>query len=151
MYEDTTLDWSKIYLLLHLASIDTILRSFQYKILNNVLFLNKKLCNFGITNTALCSAYKSLEETPIDIFYDSIQVRSLWEKLQTKFQNIILPSLTPQAPILGLSNEANHIYNHLNQILLVLKNYVYRSREKHILDLDILIGNLIKIKKTKPE
>ena len=27
-----------------LAAIDTTLRSFQYKILNNVLFLNKKLC-----------------------------------------------------------------------------------------------------------
>ena len=111
MFEDTTLDWSKIYLLLHLASIDTTLRSFQYKILNNVLILNKKLYNFGITNTALFSFCKTSEETSINIFYDSIEVKSLWEKLQTKFKNIILPSLTPQAAILGLTNESKNIYD----------------------------------------
>ena len=55
LFENTTLDWNKIYLSPRLATIDTTLRSFQYKILNNVLFLNKKLYTFGITNTALCS------------------------------------------------------------------------------------------------
>ena len=150
MFEDTTLDWSKIYLLLHLASIDTTLRSFQYKILNNVLILNKKLYNFGITNTALFSFCKTSEETFINIFYDSIEVKSLWEKLQTKFQNIILPSLTPQAAILGLTNESNNIYDLPNQILLVFKYYFYRSREKHVLNIDFSVDNLIKNKEKKP-
>ena len=60
---------------------------------------------------------------------------------------IILPSLTPQATILGLTNEANNIYNLLNHILLVFKYCVYRSRGKHILNIDILIDILIEIKK----
>ena len=102
LLENTTLDWSKIYLLPLLSTIDTNLRSFQYKILNNVLFLNKKLCNFGITNTALCSFCKTFEETPKHIFYDCIHVKYLWEELRTRFQNdIILSSLTPQTPNLG--------------------------------------------------
>ena len=106
LFESRTLDWSKIYLLPRLATIDTTLYSFQYKILNNVLFLNKKLYNFEITNTALCSFCKAFEETSIRIFYDRIHVKSLWEKLQTKFQHdITLPSLTPQTAILGLTNE----------------------------------------------
>ena len=47
-----------------------------------------------------------------------------------KFQNdITLPSLTPQATILGLTNEASNIYNPLNNILLVFKYHVYRLRE----------------------
>ena len=67
------------------------------------------------------------------IFYDCIHVKSLWEKLQTKFQNdIILSSLTPQAAILGLTNDVNNINNLLNYISLVFKYCVYRSREKHI-------------------
>ena len=37
LFENTTLDWYKIYLSPHLVTIDTTLRSFQYKILNNVL------------------------------------------------------------------------------------------------------------------
>ena len=49
--------------------------------------------------------------------------------------------------ILGLTNEANNIYNLVNHILLVPKYYVYRSREKHIFDRDILIDNLTEIKK----
>ena len=111
LFENTILNWSKIYLLPRLATIDTTLPSFQYKIFNNLLFLNKKLYNFGITNTALCSFCKTFEETPIHFFYDCIHIKSLWEKLQTKFQNDInLPSLTPQAAIIGLTNEANNIY-----------------------------------------
>ena len=82
LFENTTLDLSKIYLLPPLATIDITLDSFQYNILNNVLFLNKKLYTFGITNTVLCSFCKTLEENPIRIFYDCIYVTSLWEKLQ---------------------------------------------------------------------
>ena len=107
LFENTTLDWSEIYLLLRLVTVDTTLRSFQYRILNNLLFLNKKQHNSWIINTALCSFCNTLEETPINIFWDSIQVKCLWEKLQAKFQNdIILTSLTPQAAILGLTKEA---------------------------------------------
>ena len=82
LFENTTLDLSKIYLLPPLATIDITLDSFQYNILNNILFHNKKLYTFGITNTALCSFYKTLSENPIRIFYDSIYVKSTWEKLQ---------------------------------------------------------------------
>ena len=59
LFENTALDWSKIYLLPRLATIDTTLRSFQYKTLNNLLFLNKKIYNFGTTNTALFSFCKT--------------------------------------------------------------------------------------------
>ena len=82
LFENTTIDLSKIYRLPPLAIIDITLGSFRYNILSNVLFLNKKLYTFGITNTALCSFYKTLEENPIRIFYDCIHVKSLWEKLQ---------------------------------------------------------------------
>ena len=43
LFENTALDWNKIYLSPCLATTDTTLCSFQYKILNNVLFLKKKL------------------------------------------------------------------------------------------------------------
>ena len=45
------------------------LRSFQYKILNNVLYLNKKLPTFGLSNTQLCSNCKMEEETTSHLFY----------------------------------------------------------------------------------
>ena len=152
MFENTTLDWNKIYLSPRLATIDTTLRSFQYKILNNLLFLNKKLYTFGITNTALCSFCNTLEETPIQIFLDCFHVKCLWEKLRTKFlNNFILPSLTPQTDILGLHNEANDNYNLLSHILLIFKYYICISREKRTLNIDILKANLIKVRKRQKQ
>ena len=58
--------------------------------------------------------------------------------------NIIPPSLTKQTVILGVTNETKNIYNLLNHILLGFKYYVYRSRENHMLNIDILIDNLVK-------
>ena len=53
LFENTKLDLSKLYPLSCLTAIDTTLRSFRCKILNNVFFLNKKLYTFGITNITL--------------------------------------------------------------------------------------------------
>ena len=139
MFKNTTLDWNKIYLSPRLATTDTILHSFQYKILNSLLFLKKKLYTFERTNTALCSFCNAVEETPIHIFFDCIHVKSVWERLRMKFENdFILPSLTPQTAILGLYNKAND-------------NYIYILREKRILNIDILIANLIKVKKREKQ
>ena len=125
LFENTTLDWSKVYLSRHLATTDTTLHSCQYKILNNTIFLYKKLYNFGTINTDLCSLCKTFKETPMQIFYDCIQVKSVREKLETKFQNdIILSSLTPQLAILGLTNEANKIDNLPNHFLCYVSTFL---------------------------
>lgn len=42
LFEKAILDWSKIYLSPHLATIGTTLHSIQHKIVNIVLFLNRK-------------------------------------------------------------------------------------------------------------
>ena len=48
---------------------------------------------------------------------------------------------------LRLSYEANVNYNLQSYILLIFKYYLYISREKHILNKDVLIANLMKVKK----
>ena len=53
--------WKDIYILSHKVTVNAYLRSFQYKILNNLLYLNKKLENFGLSNTELCS-FCTMEE-----------------------------------------------------------------------------------------
>ena len=42
-FNANNLDWTKIFILPRLTSYNTYLRSFQYKILHKILFLNKKL------------------------------------------------------------------------------------------------------------
>ena len=41
--------------------------------------------------------------------------------------------------------------NQTNELLLVFKYYVYRSREKHLLNKDILLDNLIEINKKEKQ
>ena len=46
-FSNTNLDWKKIYLLVCIATKDSTMRAFQFKLLNNVLYLNKMLFKFG--------------------------------------------------------------------------------------------------------
>ena len=54
--------WKDIYTLPRKVTINAYFRSFQYKMLNNILYLNKKLHTFGLSNTPLCSFCKKEAE-----------------------------------------------------------------------------------------
>ena len=71
----------------HIATIDTTIHVFQYKLLNNVLFLNKMLYKLGILQDLLCSFCSLEEETPIHIFYSYSYLQNLCEKLKYYIQN----------------------------------------------------------------
>ena len=47
LYNEYNIDCTAIYMLPRLIICNTYMRSFQYKMLNNVLLLNKKLHTFG--------------------------------------------------------------------------------------------------------
>ena len=132
--------------------------SFQYKILNNVLFLNKKLHTFGIKPSPLCSFCNSYDETPLHIFYECDAVKCLWADLVQCFQNnLILPTLTPQAAIFGILESARNdpIFKNskvfINHILLIFKLYVFKSREEKFINLNNLITEIRKVKKIEKE
>ena len=140
LFENITIDWSEIYLLPLLATIDATLRSCQYKILNNVLFLNKILYNFGITKTLLFAHFVRLLKKLPNISFMTAFILNLFGKNYWRNFRMILFCHS------WTDNEAKNIYNLLNHILLVFKYCVYRSREKHIPNIDINTY-LIEIKK----
>ena len=47
LFNDFNMDCTTIYMLPCLVTYNTYMQSFPYKILNNVLYLNKKLHTFG--------------------------------------------------------------------------------------------------------
>ena len=61
IFKNSNLDWKTIYLLPCIATADTTICVFQFKLLNNALFLTKILYWFGISQDSLCS-FCSLEE-----------------------------------------------------------------------------------------
>ena len=137
VFNEYNIGWTAIYMLPRFVTYNIYLRSFQYKILKNVLFINKKLHNFLIKPSPLCSFCNLSDETPLQIFYECDAVKCLWADLVQCFQNnIILPILTPEVFIFGIIESASNdsiLKNNkvfINHILLILKLHVYKSRAK---------------------
>ena len=147
LFRDYNIDWTTIYTLPRLITNNTYMRSFQYKILNNVLFLNKKLHTFGIKPSPLCSFCNLYDKTPYHMFCECDCVKCLWSDLVQCFQNkLILPTLTPQTAIFEFLNSQTTtpflktIKFFSNHILLILKLYV--SREKKPISINNLIAEI---------
>ena len=63
------------------VSIETNLRMFQYKILNNILYLNKQLFVFNKKDTKLCSHCRLRDEATNHIFVECKFAIKLWSDL----------------------------------------------------------------------
>ena len=61
------LDWASIYMIPRMVTVESKLRIFQYKVLNNILYLNDRLYKMGIVQTPLCSLCKREKETVIHL------------------------------------------------------------------------------------
>ena len=149
-FNHVNLDWKQIYLLGRKTTISTSLRVFQYKILNNILFLNKKLFIFGIVSESKCSFCKLNDETINHIYTNCTIVNNLWKQLRRFFSPLLeLSDLTPQSAIFGffdINNDSSLLINH---ILIIFKLYIYKARKNKKVDLKSLIHYICKIKDTE--
>ena len=82
-------DWKSIYLLSRRVILDINIRMFQYKVLNNVLYLNNMLFRFKKVDSPLCSYCDEEEETPLHLFHSYLKTKQLWEKLRQCFSQSI--------------------------------------------------------------
>ena len=121
-------EWKKIYTLAGKATIDTRMRIFQYKILNNIPYLNRRLYRMKIVNSPMCSLCGQNVETVTHLFFSCIESH----KLGTEIRNwstscIILPELTEKIIFLGWFED--HPHNTLiNHTILLYKQFIYKSR-----------------------
>ena len=76
VFPNENFDWKKIYILPRVVTINSFQRNFQYKILHNILYLNKILFTFGKTKAPLCSFCHSYDETIKHIFLECIYVNN---------------------------------------------------------------------------
>ena len=108
------MNWKEIYILPRKVSIDTLLRMFQYKILNNILFVNKLLFKFKKVRSPLCSFCNSAVEMPLHIFYTCNITKRLWNELQYFVsQYLYIPEITPQSALFVFFNIGNQQQNFL--------------------------------------
>ena len=81
------------------CAIDTGTRVFQYKILNNVLYLNKHLYNMKVVETPLCSLCQKENEMFEHLFVAS---KNLWSDIkQSLSPHLVLSNLNVKNCIFG--------------------------------------------------
>ena len=82
--------WKLIYLLPRIVTVDTKLRVFQYKILNDILYVNTMIFKFRKVVLPLCSFCKAEDETYIRLFYRCRKTSIFWIQLQEYLFLILL-------------------------------------------------------------
>ena len=92
------------------------------------------------------------------IFYECDYVKCFWSGLVQRFQkNLILATLTTQTAIFRFLDSANNDSNLENNkflishILLIFKLYVYKSREKKLVNINNPISKIQKVKRIEKE
>ena len=141
------MDWKWIYLLPGLVTLDSHFRSFQYKNLNNVLYLNKKLFTLRKSTSPLCPFCKLSDERVLHLFYECNIILNLWNELDLFFENeFTLFDLTLQAAFLGFLNVDSELLLIQNHLLLIFKIYIYNSRKSESLKIKSLIREITKVK-----
>ena len=146
-FDQSNLHWKQIYLLGRKTTINTSLRMFQYKMLNNILFLNKKLFIFGLVDNSKCSFCKLNDETVIHIYTNFTIINNLWKELKRYFSPVFnMPDITPQSAIFGFIDNNYENLLLINHILLIFKWYIFKTRKKEQVNLNSLIKYICKIK-----
>ena len=148
MFPNTEKDWLKIYLLPRKCSIHAYDRVFQYKILNNILYLNKKLHLFGKSETSLCSFCSLTDEDPPHLFADCQETLALWASLKASLSPYLaLPDLEKKFALLGFYEAPPDIFKLVNHVLLLFKMYVYHARDSGFLSPNDLLSKIVDIGK----
>ena len=121
-------DWPKIYSLAGKCSIGSKTRIFQYKILNNAFYLNKRLFQSKLAESPLCSMYGVEDETVTYLFAECSYSTKLWEELQNALASkLSLPNVSPQNVILEII-DCQSSFVAINHLLLLYKRYIYICR-----------------------
>ena len=111
------------------TSLDCYVRSFHYKVLNNVLYLNKKLHFWKVISSSMLF-YKNADETILNIFNKCNITKELRISLISFFDKCWnLLWLTSQTAFLGFTNTYCNDILLKKHIILVFKTYVYNSRK----------------------
>ena len=105
-------NWQTVYILPRLCTIDSHTGIFQYKILNNILYLNNRLFKMNIVNSELCSFCQTEAETIIHLLCSCRKVKQLWTSVQQWCRKCFsLADLSPPTAVLGfLENARAHIH-----------------------------------------
>ena len=120
----------QIYSLPHAVASETYIWSFQYKVLNYILYTNTKLYKIGLVLTDKCTFCRSSKEDLYHLFFECSHVQSFWKKITSWWFNLGKENInvTLKEIILGLPNRTDII----NYLLILGKLCIWECRKASI-------------------
>ena len=117
--------WENIYRLPFVVTIESKLRSFQFKINHNIFFTNEKLLRVGIGETSMCTFCNTEIETMAHLFGECSYVEPLWDELS----DLLDHEFSIKDRIFGLYEYVGfRSYNIHSHAGIILKYYVHICR-----------------------
>ena len=125
-YSDMVINWKKVYSLPFRTTLDSKLREFQYKILNNIVFTNDKLFSFGLSQSPNCT-FCNEEPESLEHLLSRCKVSSeFWKQVLSwlKENNIVIESFNEIGLFFGIFEEMEDFLV-INHVMLLGKYYIY--------------------------
>ena len=104
------------FILPHSVALESYVKAFQYKILNNILYTNTKLCKIGFRADDLCTFCEAERETLYHLLYQCTYARQFWNDFELYWfrlsnqvvhltlENVLFGMLSTQCPSHTLLN-----------------------------------------------
>ena len=131
------IDWATVYLLPQKTTTESRMRIFQYKIMNNILYLNNRLYKFGYVESPICSLCNFETEIMTHSFCYCSKTDQMWNSLTIWCKDwFTLPLIEPSTANLGFCDIRDEKHKHINHILTLFKYFLYGNRNiKHTVNL----------------
>lgn len=106
---------------------NTALQYLQYRILHRILTTNSYLFKIKYAQSDKCTFCQTLSETLEHLLYQCDKITELWESIKDWILNKmnIRLEITKETVILGTTNRSDKI---INWLILIVKQYIYRTR-----------------------
>ena len=124
-------------MLRRIVTIESSLRSFQFKLLSNILYLNERPFKFNVIRSPLYSLCSLVNEIVAHLFCECKETVRTWKHLKTwtnRYMN--LQRIYPESMLLGISQERSHDFALKSHLLLMFKCHIYLNKD-HKNDLGI--------------
>lgn len=142
-FDDQT--WKKIYKLPFVVTQNSKLQWFQYRTNQYILTTNSYLFRAGLVPSPYCPLCKTEIETIQHALWECDMVQNFLNNFTQLLDSITIPfAYNKESFIFGKFNNPKGFHNMIdNQILLIIKYYIYKSRcQEQLLSLNALVRTI---------
>ena len=141
----TELNWEMIFNQVNRVTIDTKLRSFQYKYLMHIVPNNEKLFKYGLVEASTCDFCRMSVESNKHLFWECTSVQPFWSSLKT-YLNTKLPSFNQihftyeSISLCNITHNNRNASNCINFIIILAKYFIHKNKyQEHVHNFDEFI------------